>query len=514
MKRELIGDEDGHIEAALDTIRLGKQALIFFSSRRSAEKGADDIAAALRKRPALSEGLEHDKLSQLGDGIEKALSAPTKQCRRLAKASRAGAAFHHSGLAGKQRSLVEDAFRDKTLRVICATPTLAAGVDLPSFRTIIRDAKRFSNYGMQYIPVLEYLQMAGRSGRPSYDDYGECVLIAKSPAHKQELYEKYILGEPEDITSKLAAEPALRTHVLALIANQVVGSRKELEEFIAETFYAHQFRDASRLSFILDKIIHFLTEEGFISGSEGSSDDPFMSAAQIGGDTLSITPLGKRVSELYLDPLSASSFVRAMRSEKDELIGYLHLLSSMLELRPLPSVRQKDQDEVESLLAQSEGKLLLDEPSYYSEGFDEYLKQAKLTIILLSWLEEASEDDLYERYDISPGHLYGKLDLADWLCYAGSEIAAVLNKPDERKRFQKLRMLLKYGIGEELLPLVRIRDIGRKRARQLYTHGIRSATDIAQAPLAKLSTIVGEKIALKLKERTRDARVFDTQRRL
>ena len=344
MKRVLIGDAEDHVEAALDTIAMGKQALVFFMSRRSAEKAADDIAAAIRKRAGIQDNLDLQNLEKLSEGVRTALSSPTRQCERLAKAARIGVAFHHSGLAGKQRTLLEEAFRDKTLRVICSTPTLAAGVDLPSFRTIIRDSKRFGNYGMQYVPVLEYLQMAGRSGRPSYDEYGECLLIAKTPAQKRELYERYVLGEPEEITSKLAAEPALRTHVLALIANGVVASIAELEAFIGETFYAHQFRDQARLRFIVEKIIHFLAQEGFVSSaSEPTDDDPFVAASELGADALTITPLGRRVSELYIDPLSAATMLRAMRADRAELVGYVHLLASLLELRPLPSVRKKDE---------------------------------------------------------------------------------------------------------------------------------------------------------------------------
>ena len=512
VKRTLSEEEESHIEAALDTIRMGKQALLFFGSRRSAEKAADDVSSAIRRRASIIETIESEKLAHLSRGIRAALPSPTKQCERLANAARHGAAFHHSGLAGSQRSLIEEAFRDKTLRVICATPTLAAGVDLPSFRTIIRDSKRFSNYGMQYIPVLEYLQMAGRSGRPSYDEYGESILIAKTAPHKRELYERYILGEPEEITSKLAAEPALRTHILALIANGIVSSTEELERFIARTFYAYQYRDQRRLSFIIDKIISFLAQEGFItSESEPPADDPFVSAADLGAGGLSITPLGTRVSELYLDPLSAATMIRAMRSERAELVGYVHLLSLMLELRPLPSVRKADYETIESFITQSEDSFLI-EPDF--ESYDELLKQAKLSVIILSWLDEMTEDRLLETYDITPGHLYAKLEICDWLCYSASEIAAVLALREQRRRFQKLRTLLKYGIREELLPLVRIRGIGRKRARMLYSKGITSASDIANTPEDTLARILGEKTARSLKQRTQEKVTFDTQRTL
>ncbi|MFB6146051.1 MAG: DEAD/DEAH box helicase, partial [Candidatus Nanohaloarchaea archaeon] len=63
----------------------------------------------------------------------------------------------------EQRELVEEAFRKGLIRSVSATPTLAAGVNLPAFRVIIRDLKRYTGDGMDFIPVLEYEQMTGRA---------------------------------------------------------------------------------------------------------------------------------------------------------------------------------------------------------------------------------------------------------------------------------------------------------------------------------------------------------------
>ena len=65
----------------------------------------------------------------------------------------------------KQRELIEDNFREGVIKIICATPTLAYGLSLPAFRSILKDLRRYGPRGMAYIPVLEYLQMSGRAGR-------------------------------------------------------------------------------------------------------------------------------------------------------------------------------------------------------------------------------------------------------------------------------------------------------------------------------------------------------------
>ena len=73
--------------------------------------------------------------------------------------------------------------------MIAATPTLAAGLDLPAYRVILKDLRRFSQRGLQYIPVLEYMQMAGRAGRPKFDNKGESVIITTTDSQKEELTE-------------------------------------------------------------------------------------------------------------------------------------------------------------------------------------------------------------------------------------------------------------------------------------------------------------------------------------
>jgi len=107
------------------------------------------------------------------------------------------------------------------LKCIIATPTLAAGINLPAQRVIVRDVSRYdAELGVNApIPVLEIKQMMGRAGRPKYDKFGEAILIAKTPFMIDELKERYILNESEPIYSKLSIERALRTHILAAIAS-------------------------------------------------------------------------------------------------------------------------------------------------------------------------------------------------------------------------------------------------------------------------------------------------------
>jgi helicase len=278
--------ENPAINIVLDTIKKDKQALVFCNTRKSSEALAEKISHEIKTKD----------LNELSEQILKALSAPTKQCRRLASCVKRGIAFHHAGLASKQRELVENNFRKGVIKVICATPTLAFGINMPAFRSIIKDLKRYGGrWGMDWIPTLEYHQMAGRAGRPDFnDEYGEAICIASNESDREQILERFINAGPENIYSKLAAEPALRAYCLSLIATGFAGSKKELIAFFEKTFYAKQYGDMAKLELIIEKILIYLEEWEFIK----SKKDDFVSANEIGQDKIEATRLGERVAQL------------------------------------------------------------------------------------------------------------------------------------------------------------------------------------------------------------------------
>lgn len=73
----------------------------------------------------------------------------------------AGVAYHHAGLTLQERGAVESGYRRGLLLVLCATSTLAAGINLPARRVILRSLKQ----GIGPVAKAQYLQMVGRAGR-------------------------------------------------------------------------------------------------------------------------------------------------------------------------------------------------------------------------------------------------------------------------------------------------------------------------------------------------------------
>ncbi len=482
------------INIVLDTLERKKQALVFCNTRKSSESTAEKISMQIKEN--------NEELTKIAEQILKVLSAPTKQCQRLALCVKKGIAFHHAGLAAEQRTLIEDNFRKGIIKIICSTPTLAFGINMPAFRAIIKDLKRYGGrWGMEYIPTLEYHQMAGRAGRPDFnDEYGEAICIANNEKEAEEIIERFINAPPEKLFSKLAVEPVLRTYCLSLIATSYCKSKKDLLTFFEKTFYGKQYGDMIRLEQIMSKILGYLEEWEFIKLKEKND---FMSANEINSDKIEITKLGERVSQLYLDPYTAFHIITALRRATQKAVSefsFIQLAASTLELRPLPSVRTSEIEKIEGELADYSSDLITLEPSMFEPEYDEYIKAIKTSLSLIDWMDEKNEEDILEEYNIPPGELHVKRDLADWILFSSEELAQLLGFMSLIKTIRKTRFRLDKGVKEELIPLARIRNIGRIRARLLFRNGIKDIGDIKKTDLGKLSQLIGKKVAESLKK--------------
>ncbi len=534
-----LGTDEQLISVVKDTLSYHRQIIIFVNTKRGAESQAEKIANALQTSK---------KGEELAAQALKVIAVPTKQCKRLAAQLSKGVAFHHAGLASKQREIIEEGFRNRDVQVICATPTLAAGVDLPAFRVIIRDTKRYGGpWGMSSIPVLEYQQMAGRAGRPGKDPWGVALVLAKDEREAEKFIAEYINGEPEELYSKLAVEPVLRTYILSLTAGGFVHDRKELRSFFSKTMYAHQFGDKEKLYAKLDKMILALKQWQFLTGDskqetenrkkeivnsrketrnnseeeEETKNDDFVSANEMfkekkSDEKLEATRLGVRVAELYLDPYTARHLIKGLERYKSKQASYftlIHLCASCLELRPFLKVRSSEIDMIEEKIEIEKESFLALPPSQYTayrkqetgdndsgQDYDTFMDTVKTAMLLESWTEEADEETLLEHYGTRPGELHAKLELIDWIVYATIEIARILGMKKEQNAFTKLRTRLKHGAKEELLPLLKLKGVGRVRARKMFGNGIKHVADIQRIDATSLAQLVGKATAIQLKE--------------
>ncbi len=459
------GNEKATAALVEDTLTDEGSSLVFVNSRRNAEAAAKRLADVTRD---YLDPEERDRLREIAAEIRDASDTQTSD--DLADAVAKGAAFHHAGLASDHRSLVEDAFRERLVKVISATPTLAAGVNTPSRRVIVRDWRRYDGDvgGMAPLDVLEVHQMFGRAGRPGLDPYGEAVLIANSHDELDELFDRYVWADPEPVRSKLAAEPALRTHILATVASGFADSEDELVSFLERTLYATQTDETGRLETVTDNVLEYLERNEFL---EREAD---------GG--LRATGLGHRVSQLYVDPMSAAEIIHGLRAADDRptALGLYHLVARTPDMYEL-YLRSGDREEYTELAYEREPEFLGSMPSEFDDNaFEDWLSALKTARLLEDWASELDEDDITERYGVGPGDIRGKVETAEWLLNAAERLAGELDL-EFGAAIREARKRVEYGVRDELLDLAGVRNVGRKRARRLYEVGIESRADLREA---------------------------------
>jgi helicase len=166
----------------------------------------------------------------------------------------------------------------------------------------------------------------------------------------------------------------------------------------------------------------------------------------------------------------------------------------------LLNIRTGEFSELNEVIAKREGIFLQKIPEEWDVEFDEFLRSVKTALMFEAWINEATEDYILNKFKVAPGEFYGRREIADWLIYSLHELALLLGYKELLKHIRKLRVRLEYGVKEELIPLVRLKQIGRIRSRKLYNANLKTLADLRRISLENLSQIVGPKVAYLIKE--------------
>ena len=458
------------IDLGLQCVKEGGQSLVFAETRTRSKSLATKAVKPIEK---LLEKNEHTELEKISKKILSS-NEHTELVKTLASLVKSGVAFHHAGLNQTCRQIIETEFRKGTIKLLSSTPTLAAGVNLPARRVVISNISRYNAKvgANRPISVLEYKQLCGRAGRPQYDKYGESIIVGNG--NGEDIIEYYIKGEPEPIESKITEDKSLRTHVLSVIVTNPGIKKEEILEFFLQTLGGLQSRKPT-LKFAIDIALRFLSSEFLIVNK---------------GERFAATEFGKKTSMLYIDPLTATHFRDAIEnvSKKGKhTFGYLHAITNTEEFFPKFSMRNKDL-ETASLMIENHTSELLEPISEYD--------CSRSLLALQAWITESSETSLSDNLGIESGDMHRMVETANWLSYCLREIAKHVERADLLEELENLRRRIVYGIREDLLELVKVKGIGRVRARVLFKHKIKTLDDLAKIPVNKLAEI--DKIGLTL----------------
>ncbi len=570
--RTIKGTNGKSLQAALDdTIKEEGQLLVFVNSRAGAQKEARELSKHIikkRKENMSNDNIEKiERLKRFSESLKQREDS-SALVKKLADSVKGGIAFHHAGLTTGQRNKIEQMFKDGDLYCIVATPTLAQGVNLPARRVVIRDVKRWNTAAGRNMPmpIMEIKQMLGRAGRPKYDSKGDAWIISKNIDEELKFVEHFLLGEPEEITSKLAnpnahsaeEDPALLTHILSLIATSDMNDRNSLGRFFSKTFLSTHMQPES-LENQIDRVIKWLVENGMVI-KEGESEEVRKrilsekttksskedwndylpswadSASEIDGVEIhtnnevylsestprkgpaifgfkkaskyeveeieepdsqamvySATPLGLRVSRLYLNPISGKIIKDGLNNAMRVLTGLdehrqispfslLHLVTCTPDFIALWP-QKKDISKIQDALFGHERELLTNSVDLDDE------RRMKAVLVLQSWIEELSISDLEDEWNVQPGDLRSRVDLAEWLLYS---TRTILMDDRELKNMDinshrvlyeaidEIHRRVRYGCKSDLLALITLRGVGRVRAREMVNLlGVSNVKDVA-----------------------------------
>jgi helicase len=287
-------------------------------------------------------------------------------------------------------------------------------------------------------------------------------------------------------------DKSIRVHLLSTVSSIPGLKKSEIYDLFGSTLFAQQYRKAT-VTFKIDNALSYLESEDLIK----SKNDRYIA-----------TDFGRRTSLLYIDPLTAIEFRKAIRSiertpnsnndyNKDFInkhtLGLLCLITNSADFYPKLSLRRKDIDELGVIFLQH-----ADELFYRVNEYD----CSRSVLALYEWINEANDRVLSDKVGVEPGDMYRIAESSEWLAYSLYEVAKLLRREDLLGSIQSLRLRIKYGVKDELLPLVRLKVIGRIRARSLHDAGVTDVAKIAKTPELKLSRIpkIGPAVARKLKE--------------
>jgi helicase len=268
----------------------------------------------------------------------------------------------------------------------------------------------------------------------------------------------------------------MRTHILAFIATKFLTSEEAILDFMNSTFYGYQYSDSKELRAIIGKVLAELSGWGFLEKR---------------GSVYNATRIGHRVSELYIDPLSAKWMIDSIPRITDD-ISILFMISNMIEMRPYVKATEEAEErymQYRSMVDNSSARYDGGEYAYYDP-----VKPFSTALMLNDWVGEIVERDIMSKYRTTPGALFTKITNADWLLYAGTELARLMRH--NGVKMLEMRIRVKYGIRKELMDLIRLEQVGRVRARMMYERGIRKASDIRMPESqAAMKSMFGKEIA-------------------
>ncbi|NWW17761.1 HELQ Helicase, partial [Falcunculus frontatus] len=475
-----------HIIALVTEVIPKYSCLIFCPTKKNCENVASMVCKYLKKEfRAHREKEKQDlikNLKSIGNGTV---------CPVLKQTVPFGIAYHHGGLTNDERKSIEEAYSSGVLCLLACTATLAAGVNLPARRVILR-APYVAN---DFLKKNQYKQMIGRAGRAGIDSAGESILIVQEK--DKHLVQDLVHSPLENCYSNLLQELAkgMQSLLLSLVGLKIAVTHEEVDNFMCCTLLGVQQQLLSKeksLSEIIKDGLENLIEKGLLKGRTSEKD-------RNSKCTLTITPLGKATYKGSIDLAYCNLLYKELKKGLEGLIleSNLHLLylatpydltstcspDWMIYLRQfnqLSASEQKVADIVgvpESFITKKASGQAI------KKNVDmAVVNRLYLTFVLYTLLKETNIWSVSEKFNMSRGYVQNLLNSA------ASFASCLLHFCEELEEFWVYKALLAeltkrltYCVKTELIPLMEVAGVLEARAKQLYNAGYKTLAHLANA---------------------------------
>ncbi|KAM6441043.1 helicase POLQ-like isoform 2-T3 [Liasis olivaceus] len=486
-----------HLIALATEVIPKYSCLVFCPTKKNCENVAELICKHInRDLKKIKEKEKHTLLKELRNICNG------KLCPVLKRTIPFGIAYHHSGLTSDERKCIEAAYSSGLLCLLTCTSTLAAGVNLPARRVILRAPY----VATEFLKKNQYKQMIGRAGRAGIDNTGESILIVQEK--DKELVRNLIASPLESCYSTLLLEfnKGIRSLLLSVVGLKIANNPEEIYQFMCATLLSVQPQLLPKKKSLRDitmEALQWLKQNGLLKEKESSDSE------QNCQYNLGITQLGRATYKGSIELAYCDTLYADLKKGLEGLIleSCLHLIYLITPYDMIPQCspnwmvyfKQFGQlslieQQVTSIVGVPESFITkkASGQAIKNELDSNTVNRLYLSFILHFLLKETNIWNVAEKFNISRGFVQTLLNSA------ASFSTSVLHFCEELDEFWVYKALLPelskrltYCVKAELIPLMEVAGVLEARARQLYNLGYKTLAHLANAdPEVLVKTVV------------------------
>lgn len=477
--------QDVIVPLAKKLIAAGEKILVFRNIRGKAQGCANYLANDLGLSPAT------EALNKLPHLDQSATSQALRRCLN------GGTAFHTSNLSREEREVVEVAFKEKEgpVRALAATTTVAAGINTPASTVIIAEQEFIGEDGRAFT-VSEYKNMAGRAGRLGFQETGKSMIYAETPTQRAQLFQKYVLGKVENMTSSFHPKE-LNTWVVRLLAQVKNIPKSDITSLLANTYGGYQATCADgswpkKMETLVNTLLGRMLSLGLLEEE---------------GDNVQLSLLGRACGNSSLSFESSLRLVELVRGYSSSRLDGLMLLALVQILQECDDTYtplfKKGSGETKRIQDATDrfGRSIVQGLQKFAGSAQAYQARCKRAAILYDWVTGVPIDKIEQTYSYTPysgavhsGDIRRIADNTRFHLRSAFQIALVITPQNlcGEDDFDRLLKQLEVGLPADSVKLLEIPlSLTRGEYLSLRQNGIHSPSHLWENSSQQINDLLG-----------------------